>query len=67
MYMLNTLPSRNYTAYMIIMKNTAQLIKAIDNVRYHGAIKEIVFAFRLIKIKLQKINQNIKYLWLFSR
>jgi hypothetical protein len=49
------------------MKNTAQSLRAIGNVRYHGPIKTIGFALRLIKIKIQKSNRNIKYLWLLSR
>lgn len=65
--MLNKLSPRNFVAYEIIMKTTAQPLMAIDNVRYHGAIRKIGFAFRLINIKLQKINQNIKCLWLLSR
>jgi len=60
-YLLNTtLPPKDYAAYVIIIKTTAQPLRARDNLSYHGAIKKTGFAFRLIKIKVQKINQNIK-------
>lgn len=42
-YILNTLPPSNQAAYVIIMKTTTHPIRAIDNVRYPGAIKKIRF------------------------
>jgi hypothetical protein len=39
--MLNILPPRNLVAYEIVMKTIAQPLIAIDNIRYHDAIKRI--------------------------